>query len=243
MAHFYVCPEDVSGKRFKIYGEYAHYVGNVRRFKTGDEIMLFDGRGNSYRARVSNMLKNEISGDILEAFFKMPEFRLCLFCALAKGTRFEWLVEKCAEIGVCCIIPISTRRSGVETLSQNKLKRLKKISISASSQCGRNDILEICDIQDFRESCLNAFKALHFENVLLWESEEKNKTLRSLLENKNKKGVNAFIGPEGGFESDEVELAKSLNFKTASLGKNILRIETAAICASALILDAMSSCE
>jgi 16S rRNA (uracil1498-N3)-methyltransferase len=236
MPHFYVKPDDIKGQSFFISDEQAHYVINVRRFKPNDEIMIFDGLGNSYKAQVLSINKNEISGKIISSSYKMIVFKLHLYTAIPKGDRFEWLIEKCAEIGVSEITPINTKRSITTLFSKNKAERYEKISIAASSQCGRNDIMKINKPLDFRTACKNAAANKSLVNILSWESES-HILLSETLATHSYTGSNIFIGPEGGFENEEVEFAKSLGIHTVTLGENILRVETAAIVASVLVLN------
>jgi len=242
MPHFYVKPENIKGNTFTINGEQAHYLANVRRFKVDDEIMIFDGAGNSYKAKITSINKNAIAGNILFSLYnKISNPIIRLHTSMPKNSRFEWLIEKCAEIGVYEIALINTKRSINTGFSKNKLKRYEKISTAASSQCGRNDIMKINEPVDFKTACKNAATDKHFINILPWENENNSRNnifINNILEKKARyKGVNIFIGPEGGFENAEIKLAKSLDFQTVTLGNNILRVETAAIVASALILN------
>jgi len=233
MPHFYVKPENIKNNTFIIDAEQAHYVATVRRFNAGDEIMLFDGAGNSYKAKISAASKEQITGNILSSSYKMPEFKINLYTAIPKGDRFEWLIEKAGELGVTAIIPIVTKRSVQNEISLNKLERYNKISMAASSQCGRNDIMGVKMPLDFKTACTQAAADKNFINILSWESSNKTETLNEV---KNFSGANIFIGPEGGFENEEVEFAKALGFKTITLGENILRTETAGIVSAVLLL-------
>jgi 16S rRNA (uracil1498-N3)-methyltransferase len=239
MSHFYADPEKIKENAFSINGEQAHYILNVRRFKSNDEIMIFDGLGNSYKAQIISVSKNEVSGKIISSSYKIPTFKVNLYTAIPKGDRFEWLIEKCSEIGVSAIIPINTKRSVTAGFSKNKSERYEKISISASSQCGRNDIMKINTPLDFKIACKNAIANKNFADILPWESESQSLPEKMTL-NLNYNGANIFIGPEGGFENEEIDFAKCLGIKTISLGENILRIETAAIVASVLVLTRFS---
>jgi 16S rRNA (uracil1498-N3)-methyltransferase len=236
MPHFYVKPEDITGNIFSIKGEQVHYASNVRRFRPEDEIMIFDGVGNSYKAKINSVNKNEIIGNVLSCEYKMPRFAIKLYTSIPKFDRFEWLIEKCAEIGVSEIFPINAKRSVNATLLKNKAKRYEKISIAASSQCTRNDIMKINSQLDFKNACRNVAKDKNFINILPYENESKMLVCNLPLKSKFT-GANIFIGPEGGFENEEVEFAKSIGFNIVTLGDNILRVETAAVVASALILN------
>jgi 16S rRNA (uracil1498-N3)-methyltransferase len=240
MPHFYIDPDKIKENTFSINGEQSHYILNVRRFKNNDEIMIFDGLGNSYKAQITSISKNEVSGKIISSSYKVPAFKVDLYAAIPKGDRFEWLIEKCSEIGVSAITPINAKRSITTGFSKNKSERYKKISISASSQCGRNDIMKINDPTDFKIACKNAIANKNFVDILLWESESQYLSEETTL-NHNYNGANIFIGPEGGFENEEIDFAKCLGIKIISLGENILRVETAAIVASVQVLTRFSS--
>ncbi len=236
MPHFYVNPKDIKDKSFVIENEQFHYLSAVRRFSVGDEINIFDGLGNSYKARIDNIGKKSMQGTILSSkTLVLPETKISLYTAIPKGERFDWLIEKASEIGVSKIVPIIYVRSVVKELSENKLERYKKISISASSQSWRADIMPIEKPVKFNEIAEKISGKENTLNVLPWESEEEKNILDLLKENKDIKNINIFIGPEGGFDKTEIDLALQNGFKTVTLGKNILRVETAAIVASSIV--------
>lgn len=238
MPHFYVDPKNIKNNSFTIEEEQFHYLVNVRRFLSGDEIKIFDGLGNSFLARIDSVSKERISGTILSTkTFQIPKTKVSLFTAIPKGDRFEWLIEKSSEIGVSKIIPTIYSRSVVSDISKNKFERYQKISLSASSQCSRPDIMKIEEPLDFM-SVLNSFAGeKKLLNILPWECEEK-QTIRQIFENAaDFENINIFIGPEGGFDNKEIKRAFESNFKTITLGANILRVETAAIVAAALTLS------
>ncbi|MBQ1609457.1 MAG: 16S rRNA (uracil(1498)-N(3))-methyltransferase [Elusimicrobia bacterium] len=236
MPHFYVNPKDIKDKFFVIENEQFHYLSTVRRFSTGDEINIFDGLGNSYKARIDSIDRASMKGTILSSkTFVLPKTNISLYTAIPKGERFDWLIEKAGEIGISKIVPVIYLRSVVKELSENKIERYKKISISASSQSWRADIMPIDKPVKFNEVVKKVSKEKDTLNVLPWESEEDKNILGLLNENKDIKNINIFIGPEGGFDKSEIDVAVKNNFKTVTLGKNILRVETAAIVASSIV--------
>jgi 16S rRNA (uracil1498-N3)-methyltransferase len=236
--HFYVKPEYIKENTFTISGEQTHYISNVRRFKTNDTIMIFDGIGNSYKAKITSINKNKIMGNILSSLYKMPDFIVKAYTSIPKSNRFEWLIEKCAEIGVSEIAPINAKRTVNTSFSKSKSERYKKISVAASSQCGRTDIMKINEPLDFKTACKNAASDKNSINILSYESENSKSLINNIFKGKVKyNGCSIFIGPEGGFENEEVEFAKSLGIRTVTLGNNILRVETAVVVASTLILN------
>lgn len=242
MPHFYVNPENIKNDLFIMDNELAHYVSNVRRFAENDEIMIFDGLGNSYKAKITSVSKKKIEGKILSSSYKIPGFKVNLYTAIPKGDRFEWLIEKSGELGVSSIIPVNTKRSVTTSFSSNRSERYEKISISASSQCGRNDIMKISSPVDFCTACKQAVAQTDYLNILPWESAGESSSLNEAslmktVDGKNFSGANIFIGPEGGFDNEEIDFAQSLGIKTVTLGDNILRVETAAIVTSVLIFN------
>ena len=236
MPHFYVNPKDIKDKNFTIENEQFHYLSNVRRFSVGDEINIFDGLGNSYKARIDNIDKKSIHGTIISSkTLVLPNKKISLYTAIPKGERFDWLIEKASEIGISKIVPVIYIRSVVKELSENKTERYKKISISASSQSWRADIMSIEQPVKFNETVEKISAQKDTLNILPWESEEDKNILNVLNENKDIKNINIFIGPEGGFDKTEIDIALKNDFKTVTLGKNILRVETAAIVAASII--------
>ena len=236
MPHFYVDPKDIKDKNFVIENEQFHYLSTVRRFSVGDEINIFDGLGNSYKARIDNIDRNFMSGTILSSkTHVLPAREISLYTAIPKGERFDWLIEKSGEIGVSKIVPIIYMRSVVKELSENKVERYKKLSISASSQSWRADIMPVYNPVNFNEIVERLSSKKNTLNILPWESEQEKNIFDLLKENKEIKNINIFIGPEGGFDKTEIDLALKNGFKTVTLGKNILRVETAALVSASIV--------
>lgn len=237
MPHFYVNPKNINDNLFTVTDEQFHYLASVRRFNIGDEINIFDGLGNSFLAKITAINKNSLDGQILSKLpFVLPKIQVSLYTSIAKGERFEWLIEKSAEIGIFKIIPLITSRSVTTEISDNKFERYKKISISASSQCGRADIMSIEQPVKFMHAIDTVSQQTDTINIIAWECEQTN-LIDTLLRNiTGIKKINIFIGPEGGFEKAETEYAFKNNLHAVTLGKNILRIETASIVASVLVM-------
>ncbi|MDD5020740.1 MAG: RsmE family RNA methyltransferase [Endomicrobiaceae bacterium] len=238
MPHFYINPKDINNNLFIVTDEQFHYLAGVRRFNVGDEINIFDGLGNSYLAKITAISKNSLNGQIVSKIpFVLPKIKVSLYTAIAKGERFEWLIEKSAEIGISKIIPLITSRSVLTEISDNKFERYRKISVSASSQCGRADLMSIEQPVKFISAVDIVAKQAGTINIIPWECEQSN-IIDTLLKNiTGIKNINIFIGPEGGFENTETEYAFKNNLHAVTLGKNILRIETASIVASVLVMN------
>lgn len=237
MPHFFVNPKNIKNNAFIIENEEFHYLANVRRFCAGDEINIFDGLGNSFFARIDAVNRKNINGTILSSkTFRLPKMKVSLYTAVPKGERFEWLIEKSSEIGICKVVPVLYLRSSVSSISENKIERYKKISLSASSQSWRADIMDIEKPQSFFSVAEKLSSKQNALNVLSWECEEK-QSISGVLKDKTDIGdINIFIGPEGGFDKKEIEIALKNKFYTVTLSTNILRIETAAVVASSLVM-------
>ena len=236
MPHFYVDPKNINNETFIIDSEQFHYLTNVRRFNVGDTINIFDGLGNSFVAQIEKIEKKQISGKIISTkTFQQLNTKVSLYTAIPKGERFDWLVEKASEIGVFKIVPVIYERSVVKDFTKNKIERYRKISIAASSQSWRSDVMQIENPTKFYDLLKFSKEQKDSLNILPYESEEQNKLISLNFSSIN--NVNIFIGPEGGFDTKEIEFAVNNNFKIVTLGKNILRVETAAIVSASIIIS------
>ncbi len=236
MPHFYVKPKDIVSDKFKISGEEAHHIIRVLRFKKGQEINLFDGSGQIYIGKIEEILKDELKGAIInKKEGKIPKIRVNLYQSIPKGERFDWLIEKAAELGVKKIIPIYTERSIVKNISASKLERWQRISLGACEQSNRADIMAVSAPLDLTE----ALKVLPLNSVSIipWESENI-KTFEDIVKpNKLPDEINIFIGPEGGFSNKEIEIAVSKKAIPVTLGPRILRVETAGLLSVVLAMN------
>lgn len=217
----------------------AHHLVRVRRVAAGDQVVAFDGRGNSWLCRLGDVGKNAAWLEVIEplvpdsAAVSLPE--VWLGTAVPKGDRFDWIVEKATELGVARIVPLSCDRSVVEPRS-TKLERLRRTVIEACKQCGRDRLAEITEpvrLHDFlserREGDMGLFAdrggAAPGEIVAAEPRPDK---------------IFVCVGPEGGWTEGERTLATSHGWRPVGLGPHVLRIETAAIAASAVIWQALT---
>ncbi|MEW6556953.1 MAG: 16S rRNA (uracil(1498)-N(3))-methyltransferase [Elusimicrobiota bacterium] len=247
MHRFFV--ENILGDSVVISGSEAHHLKNVLRKKTGDVVFLFDGKGNEYEAKIvapdlSRGLRNgEIELELITKIKKdaEPKIKINLYQSIPRGKKFEFIIEKTTELGVAKIIPIISERTVpnvVAGLNPAKHIRWQKIALAAAKQCGRTIIPEISVITDFESAVkfvfLNSSESL---SLILWECEQKT-TLKQIIKICNLQSAicNLFVGPEGGFSNLEIKLARKNKVIPVSLGKRILRTETAPIVVIANIL-------
>jgi 16S rRNA (uracil1498-N3)-methyltransferase len=208
----------------------SHYISNVMRLKSGDELLLFNGIDGEFLGKVAGSEKKQT---IIQVHAKQrdqskPSNISLAFCPL-KGQRLDFLIQKCTEVGLKSFIPVISDHTIVRNVNEN---RLKKIIIESSEQSDQLNIPQVL-------SALNLEEFLHFlkkEDVVLFgDISSKNNDLTQLIEDKSKNYI-LFIGPEGDFSPKEREIIlKNVKFKSFSLGKNILRSETAAIAGLVLL--------
>ena len=153
-----------------------------------------------------------------------PPKKIFLFQSLPKGDKFETIIQKAVELGANKIIPVISEFCDVKKIpSENKLSRWKKILLSASEQSGRGIVPEILKPLDF----LAAISFAQNLDCVLFAHEKSNLSLKAVSINENENNIGIFVGPEGGFSDAEVEMAIKKDMKIISLGKRILRTETA----------------
>jgi 16S rRNA (uracil1498-N3)-methyltransferase len=219
-----------------------HYLKNVLRFKNGERFIGFDGSGKEYEIEILKIKKNEIWGKIVEEkVVYNPElpFNLQLFQCIPKGEKFDFIIREVTQLGVKRIFPVISKRTIVKIpkeKEENKVKRWIKIAEESSKISGRTFVSEIGKPVEF-EKCINEEKDI---GIIFWEG-EREFTIKDFIrkiEDKEIKGkkINVFIGPEGGFDEEEIGLAKENNFFILSLGKRILKVETASIVSIAILI-------
>jgi 16S rRNA (uracil1498-N3)-methyltransferase len=230
--NFYTPPENISKERLTLLGDECKHIVKVLRKNIGDELTVVDGIGNEYNVEIEKIGKNEIYCKILNKSENKNESKIdiTLGCALIKGERFDWLVEKVTEIGVKKIIPMLTERVLIKNA---KVERWRKISISAMKQSKRGYLPIIEDLQNFEDIIR---KSSHYELKIIAHEKENTKTINNLSGSKIQSSI-LLIGPEGGFTDEEIEFANKSNFEIISFGKTRLRTETAGVVGVSLLVN------
>lgn len=208
------------------------YLKTVMRLKPGNKIIVFDGYGSEFEAIIEDFSANGVAVKLGE---KVPcenkEINITLAQALPKAAKMDLIVKSAAELGVDLIIPFAAERSvsRMETdRAVQKIKRWQKIAIEASRASRSGTITKVENIASFKSAI--QFAGGHTAKMIFWEEEEKT-TIKSALTDKTLdefKNYFIIVGPEGGFSKDEIELAKKAGFQPVGLGKQILKVETAA---------------
>lgn len=224
-------------------GALAHRLAKVLRLRAGDEIVLFGGEGVDITARIDDINERRVALSIISRAEGPPEPRVkvSLYQSITKGDRFEWLLEKGTEIGVCRFVPLLTARSVVKPeAGGNRAERWRRIVVEAAEQSGRGAVPVVDAPQQFREAIASAPGVL----LLPYESAEPvtpniDAALNAEIDALFALGeVSVFIGPEGGYEDGEVELAVEAGATVVTMGQRVLRSETAGLVAATMIMQA-----
>jgi 16S rRNA (uracil1498-N3)-methyltransferase len=223
-------PELAPG-RVEIHGAGFHYLAHVLRARPGDKVVLFDGAGQEADAIIEVVaeagLVLSVSAPRAAATRGAP---ITLLCGLLKGEKMDLVIQKATELGAARIVPLVTDRSVVrldEERGEARRARWSRIAAEAARQSRRADVPEIAAPTDFGAALAAA--APHALRLLLHEGETAPLRLDEPLE------VVVAVGPEGGFSPEEVAAARAAGFQVAGLGPRVLRAETAAIAALAVV--------
>ncbi len=235
MANFYIDKSDITENKAVITGEEAQHISRVLRMKKGDSVTLCDGEGMFYEATLSEFSEKSVTAEITSSrkAETEPEVKLTIFQGVPKNPKLETIVQKLTEIGAVKIVPVDTKRAVAKLDKAAKIDRLRKIAREAAKQSKRGIVPEVTDSMSFKEAVKEAGKA---ELSIIAYEEEVETSLKKALSGKNPKTVSVMIGPEGGFEREEVELAKENGLISVTLGKRILRTETAPLVIAGAIL-------
>lgn len=245
MQQFFAEPSWIRENKIFMQGSDVNHIRNVLRMKPGEDVRVNDGRGKTYLCCISSYEEQTAVLDILKELDSDTELpsRIILFQGLPKGDKMEWIVQKAVELGVYAIVPFAAKRSVVkldEKKAAKKQARWQLIAKGAAEQSGRGIIPEVSTVRTFAEAL---GMAGDLDVVLIpYELEEGMKETARVLENiECGQSVGIFIGPEGGFEEEEVERAKEAGAYAITLGKRILRTETAGLTTLSVLMYHLES--
>jgi 16S rRNA (uracil1498-N3)-methyltransferase len=230
---FFVIPP-IDGPRVSLTGAEAHHLTRVMRGQPGDEVILFDGCGAEFLARIKEFTRRGVALDVIEQRHVDRELpvELCLGVALPKGDRQRWLVEKAVELGVTRLVPLLTARA-VASTRKATAGRLSRCVVEASKQCGRNRLMHIADpcpwVQYVETSPSEATRIIaHRSQAPIARMDGEAMIARG-------NACWLAVGPEGGLTDDEVLRAREHGWQILDLGPRILRVETAALAMAASV--------
>lgn len=240
MPKFFTARENISNNTIIIDSEDAKHIKKVLRLKLGDEITVCDGRGIDYTAIIRETENNRILCDIKDSrkCNTEPNINVTLYQGIPKSTKMDYIIQKTTELGIKRIVPAILSRCVVKlensTAEKKKVERWQKISYEAAKQSGRGVVPEIAmpmHIDDIIEELKD------YDLCFVPYECEQESRLRDLIENAGEvKNVAFLVGPEGGIDITEIEKLKLAGIKTITLGKRILRTETAGEAVLAMLM-------
>jgi 16S rRNA (uracil1498-N3)-methyltransferase len=216
----------------------AHYVAHVLRLHPGDEIDAFDGVDQTYRVRLTMVSSTAVQGHVqlLRGTSPPPVAPLVLGQAIPKGARMDLIVEKCSELGLTTLVPLYTERTVVRAVpgrTAEKFERWQRLAEAAARQCGRRTVLDVQPPMSLQDFCAQ-YKSAPVK-IMCWEDEPEQGLRQLLAGHIDTSCVVVLIGPEGGWTSEEIVVARAYGFMTVQLGPWMLRTETAAIAVTSIM--------
>lgn len=241
MHQFFVKPEQITGKKICITGRDVKHIKNVLRMKPGEEIAVSNGTDEKeYRCRIDEITEEAVICTLLfikEAGLELPA-RVYLFQGLPKADKMELIIQKAVELGVHEVIPVSTKRAVVKLdakKEKTKLERWQNIAEAAAKQSRRRVIPKIQRVMSMKEAVSYA-KEMDCRLIPYEMAEGMSRTKELISGIHAGQTVAVFIGPEGGFDDSEIEAAVEAGIRPVTMGKRILRTETAGLCMLAWIM-------
>lgn len=244
MYRFYVSADQLAEKEVFISGGDVNHIKNVLRLEVGDWIVACDGNGTDYVSRIQSICSDEVVASIEKVQPTGTELpvRITLFQGMPKKDKLELIIQKAVELGACEIVPVMTKRTVVKLSEEKKinkrLERWQSIAYAAAKQCDRGIIPTVHKPVSYEEALAMADQLDY--NVIPYELQTGMEEARKIVDQACKQGsLGIFIGPEGGFEPEEVERAMTRNIHPMTLGKRILRTETAGMALLSILMFQM----
>ena len=244
MYRFYVSADQLAEKEVFISGGDVNHIKNVLRLEVGDWIVACDGNGTDYVSRIQSICSDEVDASIEKVQPTGTELpvRITLFQGMPKKDKLELIIQKAVELGACEIVPVMTKRTVVKLSEEKKinkrLARWQSIAYAAAKQCDRGIIPTVHKPVSYEEALAMADQLDY--NVIPYELQTGMEEARKIVDQACKqRSLGIFIGPEGGFEPEEVERAMTRNIHPMTLGKRILRTETAGMALLSILMFQM----
>ena len=240
MSHFFITSGQITGDELTIVGDDVNHMKNVLRMRSGEAFTAADENGMFYRCEVDTLDKQQVTAKVLwkEEGTSELSSKIYLFQGLPKSDKMELIIQKAVELGAYQIIPVATKRAIVKLDAKkeaSKLKRWQSISEGAAKQSGRMLVPQISEVKTFGEA-LQMAQDLDV-SIIPYECARGMEATREIFGSiKPGMSVGIFIGPEGGFEESEVAKAQELDVKPVTLGKRILRTETAGLTTLSILM-------
>lgn len=245
MQQFFADPSMIREGRVCLEGPDVNHMKNVLRMKQGEDVRINDGCGRTWLCSIQSYEGKTAVLDILkelDADTELPA-RIWLFQGLPKGDKMELIVQKAVELGAYAVVPFSAKRSVVrldQKKAEKKRERWQAVAKGAAEQSGRGIIPEVHPLKSFNEA-LDMAADLDVTLIPYEREEGMDGMIRAVRKIRPGQSAGIFIGPEGGFEEEEVEQAKRAGAHAVTLGKRILRTETAGLTALSILMYHLES--
>ena len=232
MYHFFVSEEQINGENAYIEGSDVNHIANVLRMKPGEELLISVKGDWDYLCKIVDIETDRVNLKVLESMEQRElPVNITLLQGIPKSDKLEMIIQKAVELGVSEIIPVKTKRVVVkidEKKVDTKVNRWNAIAESAAKQSKRSIVPKVYEPMSI-DNALEIVKDFGVKLIPYENADGIDKT-RKILDSMDKtKNIAVFIGPEGGFEESEVEIIKNSGFEVITLGKRILRTETAGL--------------
>ncbi len=228
MHRFYIDSVEQNSKKAFISADEAKHAHKVLRLKKADQVIAFDGKGNQYKGVLESINSQTAIIEIQESeHVEKQEPKIILAAAMPKQSKFDDIVDKATQLGVDLLIPLITQRTivKIDLLKQkDKIARWQRIAVEAAKQCGCLYVPQVAPIHTFEQIANNTDK---YELTIIAALDDNVVLIRDVLKKHKPKDILVFIGPEGDFTKREIGFARKLGAIAVSLGKNVLRCETA----------------
>ena len=238
MTHRFYIPVNLHSKEVIVSGKETHHMIHVMRLGIGDSVCIFNDMGDECTGRIAEIINGNVKVKIesVENIKREIPLDITIAFSVPKGKRSNFLVQKCAELGVKRLIPLQSERSVVKLHDNGeaKITKWRKVAIEASKQCGWNTVTDITDTSTFDKLMETAGS---YSLVLVASPSPGAPFLKEVMNSHSEvQDVLCLIGPEGGFSDAEIEKAKNAGCLPVGLGIQTLRVETAAIAISAMLM-------
>lgn len=242
MHRFFIPATWLHGNTVRIEDAPAHQIRNVLRMRPGARLVVLDNTGWEYEIELVEVDKAHVQGLIhhQRAVQTEPAVAITLYQCLLKKDNFEWVLQKCSEVGVSRFVPVTSQRTIVTFPKASKFDRWQRIVTEAAEQSGRGRVPELAEPLTFEQAVAaqNAQPVTESGSLALipWEAAAERRLHDVCCRAPEAQSIALFIGPEGGFDPGEIEMAEAAGVLPVTLGPRILRAETAAVVACALVL-------
>ena len=240
MYQFFVTHQAIESDGIRITGPDVNHIKNVLRLKPGETICISDAAGREYTCRIAELTSDMVLAkieDVQAASAELP-VEVYLFQGYPKGDKMETIIQKTVELGVAKIIPVMTKRSVVrldEKKAAKKQERFQAVALAAAKQAKRGVIPQILPVMSFSEA-LSLAETLDMILVPYENAEGVKASKKRIQEIAGHKSLGIFIGPEGGFDAEEIACIEDMGGHSITLGHRILRTETAGMTVMSIVM-------